>query len=238
MKIRVVYDNREFEGGFETGWGFSCLIESKGKYLLFDTGDSGEKLLKNLNKTCVDLNKIEAVTISHDHWDHTGGLDLFLKENRNAKVYIPYNFSKGIKEMVKDSNHSYETVGVNRKELIPDVFSTPVFARFMRPKEQGLVLIGSKGLALITGCAHPNILFMVKEVKRIFYKDVKFILGGFHLHSYPSFHVREIIKNLFKEGVEYFAPAHCTGDRAISIFEKECGSGFIKVGSGKEIEWR
>lgn len=48
MKIRIVYDNQA-DAGLKSGWGFSCLIETQEK-ILFDTGDSGEKLKNGLRK--------------------------------------------------------------------------------------------------------------------------------------------------------------------------------------------
>ncbi|GAI83774.1 unnamed protein product, partial [marine sediment metagenome] len=41
-----------------------------------------------MEKLDIDPAVIEEVFISHDHWDHTGGLSDFLKINP-VKVYIP-----------------------------------------------------------------------------------------------------------------------------------------------------
>jgi len=237
LNIKIIYDNRPSEDGWQTGWGFSCLVENRGKLLLFDTGDDGEKLLINLEKNGIELNNIEALTFSHNHWDHTGGAESFLKKNKSAKVFIPYNFPALFKTKTKLAGHFVETAGKVQTEIFPGIYTTPVFKRFMRTSEQGVVIKSSKGYALITGCAHPGIVFMVKKAKEIFKDTVKMVIGGFHFRALPAFTVRKIINKLKNEGVEYFAPAHCTGDKAIEIFQKECGEGFIRVGSGKNIEW-
>ena len=52
--------------------GFAALVEFGDKSLLFDTGNL--TLLHNAQRMNRDLRKIEAVAISHGHYDHTGGL--------------------------------------------------------------------------------------------------------------------------------------------------------------------
>ena len=54
-------------------WGQSLLIEADGKKVLFDTGPSGI-FIENAKKLSVDLSDIDAIVLSHGHYDHTGGL--------------------------------------------------------------------------------------------------------------------------------------------------------------------
>ncbi|HJZ24599.1 MAG TPA: MBL fold metallo-hydrolase [Candidatus Babeliales bacterium] len=57
--------------------GFSAYIETtEGRYL-FDTG-RGDVVIKNAKSLDVDLTKLDAIIISHGHYDHTGGLELVL----------------------------------------------------------------------------------------------------------------------------------------------------------------
>lgn len=53
--------------------GFSALIEWSGGSLLFDTGQ-GFTLLHNAQRMNKDLHRLEAVALSHGHYDHSGGL--------------------------------------------------------------------------------------------------------------------------------------------------------------------
>ena len=88
MKLTITYNN-EAKEGFSSGWGFSCLIEADNKKILFDTGDEPTGLLSNMKKLDINPKDIDTVVISHNHWDHTGGLQGFLKENGNkAKVIL------------------------------------------------------------------------------------------------------------------------------------------------------
>ncbi|MFC2060986.1 MBL fold metallo-hydrolase [Elusimicrobiota bacterium] len=238
MKITVIYDNRGYEPDWETGWGFSALIENNdNEKLLFDTGDNADKLVKNLSKSSIDIKKINALTFSHADWDHKDGAEGFLKVNGSAYVYIPHSFPEEFRNMVEKKNHRYTLIGYSKNKLIKNVFSTPVFTVEDKPEEQGIIVQGSKGLALITGCAHPGILYMVMRAKEIFEQEVRMILGGFHLKELSIEDTNKLIDDLKKEGVEYFAPCHCTGEKQIGVFKKECGDGFIKIGAGKVVKF-
>ncbi|MFH1415388.1 MAG: MBL fold metallo-hydrolase [Elusimicrobiota bacterium] len=238
MKITVLYDNRQFADKWETGWGFACLVETEeDKLLLFDTGDDGDKLLNNIEKSGVDSNDIDALTFSHADWDHADGAEAFLKKNKSVEVFIPDKFPGKFINMVKQYGNKYRVTGYERTELILGVFTTPVYKRGFSPREQGLVLAGKKDLALITGCAHPGILYMVKEVKKLFRKNVGMILGGFHLMGLSRPALTDLISKLKQEGVRVFAPCHCTGDKQIAAFQEECGEDYIEVGAGRRIEY-
>ncbi len=66
--------------------GFSCFVETdKGNYL-FDTGQ-GFSILQNSLALKKDLRSIDAVMISHGHYDHTGGLPAVLKLKGQVDIY-------------------------------------------------------------------------------------------------------------------------------------------------------
>lgn len=66
-------------------WGFSALIESGGKRILFDTSNRPDTVAINSKELQVDLASVEdVIIISHSHGDHTGGL-LTLRKQVMAK---------------------------------------------------------------------------------------------------------------------------------------------------------
>jgi 7,8-dihydropterin-6-yl-methyl-4-(beta-D-ribofuranosyl)aminobenzene 5'-phosphate synthase len=155
MKITIIYNN-EANAGLKSGWGFSCLIEDKEK-ILFDTGDNGKKLIYNMKQLNIEPKDIGKVAISHNHWDHTGGLKKFLEANNKAQVFHPKSFSKPT-------------------EISPGVHSTGALGKLI--KEQALVINTQKGNIIVTGCAHPglgNILHVAKKLGKVYG-----VIGGFH----------------------------------------------------------
>ncbi|RKY12621.1 MAG: MBL fold hydrolase [Planctomycetota bacterium] len=155
MKITIVYDN-EAKEGLKSGWGFSCLVEND-KNILFDTGNSGPKLLYNLQKLQIDPQIIDTIVLSHNHWDHTGGLKTLQKVNSNANVIGPKDFS-------------------DLKDISEEVFTTGALGSW--PKEQSLVIRTEKGNIVITGCAHPGLDKILQEAKTL--GEIHGVIGGFH----------------------------------------------------------
>jgi 7,8-dihydropterin-6-yl-methyl-4-(beta-D-ribofuranosyl)aminobenzene 5'-phosphate synthase len=63
------------DGADELGeWGFGALVEADGHRILFDTGAHTDVVLKNARALGVDLTGVPEVVLSHNHWDHVGGL--------------------------------------------------------------------------------------------------------------------------------------------------------------------
>lgn len=54
--------------------GVSFWIERASQTLLFDTGQSGDVLLHNLDVLGLSLAQVDVLAFSHAHYDHTGGL--------------------------------------------------------------------------------------------------------------------------------------------------------------------
>ncbi len=87
MRIMTLIENLVYKQGLLAEHGLSYYIETGHKKILFDTGQSGSFLV-NAKMLGIDILDIDAVIISHGHYDHTGGLYSFLKVNHKAKVYI------------------------------------------------------------------------------------------------------------------------------------------------------
>jgi len=208
--IVTLYDGYEYDSKLRTGFGFSCLVKIGGKSLLFDTGSESQTLLYNMQQLKIKPEEVEIVVLSHSHGDHTGGLRGFLNANgHKAKVYEPRVFKKPT-------------------EIDTNVYSTGALGRFI--KEQALAVKSLRGLIVITGCAHPGVVNIVKKAQEI-EKTIYIVLGGFHLGD-----GRAVIKEFKALGVKKVAPCHCTGDLAIGQFREEYKDNFIANGVGKIIE--
>jgi len=233
--IKILYDNVSLVKGLEPDWGFSCLIKGIEKNILFDTGGNGKILFSNMEKLGVKAKDIDIVFLSHNHGDHTGGLWDFLGTNPNVSVYAPVSFPDSFKKKV--SSYGTTLVEVSkRKEICNNVYSTGELGALI--KEQSLVIKTKKGLVIITGCAHPGIAEIMQNAKEKISRNIYLALGGFHLVSYTSRGIKEIILDFKRLNVQKVGPCHCSGSAAIKMFKQEYGENFLEVGVGftKEVK--
>lgn len=232
VTLTVMYDNFSFSDGCNTSWGYSCLVEIPGTMILFDTGGHGSILLNNMEHLGVDPGAVDIVVLSHEHGDHTGGLEGFLDSNPEVKVYIPGTFGEEVRHVI--SKHGIEPVDVSRPAgIVPGVRSCGVMGDAI--PEQSLIVETDRGPILITGCAHPGIAEIVTRARELAGADPLLVIGGWHLKGSSGARTKEIIE-VFKEmGVRYAAPSHCTGEDAMAAFKEAYGDRFIRVGAGRII---
>jgi 7,8-dihydropterin-6-yl-methyl-4-(beta-D-ribofuranosyl)aminobenzene 5'-phosphate synthase len=77
----------------------TATINDKKVTVLMDTGPSPEALLNNIKVLGVNLNDVDAIVLSHGHYDHTGGLIDALKgiEKRVLVIGHPLLFDPKLK---------------------------------------------------------------------------------------------------------------------------------------------
>jgi len=202
------------------------------KTILFDTGCDGTLLLENLAKLQIDPGQIEVVVLSHVHKDHTGGLTGLLQANPPVQVYLPVAFPARFKDAVRGYGATVVEID-GPQEICRDVYTTGALGR--RVKEQALVIRTQRGLVVLTGCAHPGIVPILKKVRRLHKEDILLVMGGFHLEWVTRGKVEAIITAFRNHGVRYVAPTHCSSDKARQLFQQGYGPGCINAGVGKRI---
>jgi len=89
MRIAALIENTRMDDKEDliAEHGLSLHISFNQKTILFDTGVS-DSFSQNAEKLKVDLPTVNAVVLSHHHYDHGGGLPRFFELNANAKVYL------------------------------------------------------------------------------------------------------------------------------------------------------
>lgn len=90
MKREIVYTllvDNQVSADLLAEHGFAALIEVAGKRILFDTG-AGKALLPNAIKLGVEISQLDALVLSHGHYDHTGGVSDVLALNAQVDLYI------------------------------------------------------------------------------------------------------------------------------------------------------
>jgi 7,8-dihydropterin-6-yl-methyl-4-(beta-D-ribofuranosyl)aminobenzene 5'-phosphate synthase len=232
--ITIICDNYATRDDLEASWGFSCLIKHGGKNILFDTGGDGIVLSKNMAKLGIDPASIDLLMISHQHWDHTGGIYYILNEKRNVRVCLPQSFSTHFKTDMK--RYGAELIEVKKaQEIFPGFYSTGDMKGLIR--EQAALLQTLAGIVVITGCAHPGIVEIVKTAKTILPNDdLTLVMGGFHLLHDEDNNILKTIAHFKKLGVRYAAASHCSGKRARDLFAREYKDHFIPLGVGSTIK--
>lgn len=87
MRIVNLIENTEGTSGCTAAHGLSFYVETPKHRLLLDLGPSDETL-RNAERLGIDLSEVDAVVLSHGHYDHSGGILGFLEINQKAKVYM------------------------------------------------------------------------------------------------------------------------------------------------------
>jgi len=231
IRLTVLYDNFTHAPGTQADWGFAGLIEGTEKTILFDTGAKRDVFWKNVDALEAGIAKVEVVVISHVHQDHTGGLDSVLEKKKGIPVYIPADSPDDFVKNIENNGGWPEKV-TKPVSVCKDVL---LFPNAGAVEEVGLVLRGAEGSALLTGCAHPGIVAMVRSADEALKDKVRFVLGGFHLLSHSEAQIRQIINDFMELGVEKCGATHCTGDPAVRLFKEAFGANFVPLGVGKVV---
>ena len=111
MKIINLIEDTKGVEGCHYEHGLSFYIETKKHKLLLDTGATAA-FIDNAKALGIDLTKVDAVIISHGHYDHTGGLLAFAKINPNAKIYIQ---KSALGEFYNYRNQKEKYIGMDKK---------------------------------------------------------------------------------------------------------------------------
>jgi 7,8-dihydropterin-6-yl-methyl-4-(beta-D-ribofuranosyl)aminobenzene 5'-phosphate synthase len=233
LTLTTLYDNYQHGPGLRTGWGFSCLVRAGGKNILFDTGADSETLLGNMGRLGIDPMDINLVVLSHVHGDHTGGLGGILEANPDVTVHALKSFPDGFKDGIKSRGAGLAEVSCPM-EIAGGVRTTGELGTSIR--EQSLVINTERGLVILTGCAHPGIVEIVRNARETVNRNVHLVMGGFHLSDLEDDELGAVISALRELGVERAAPCHCSGERARELFGQEYGDGYIANGVGMAIE--
>jgi len=170
--------------------GVSILINNT---ILFDTFSNYQILHKKLLNAKIDIAKIKIIVVSHNHYDHIGGLSGFVKNYNNLNIYLPSEASKNLKDFVSQSRSEvFYTKYDDFVEIQTNIFLTPEISKSCNSvKERSLVIKTSKGLVIIVGCSHAGIINIINSVENYFKTPIYAIVGGLHLKNLQT---NDIIK--------------------------------------------
>jgi 7,8-dihydropterin-6-yl-methyl-4-(beta-D-ribofuranosyl)aminobenzene 5'-phosphate synthase len=195
-------------------------------------GAFGPFLIENMRRLGVDPLSIDAIVISHEHYDHTSGLGAILDMGITPKVYIPATFSKALKDNL---NSRIKLIEVDdHTTVFPGLSLICVQGPIV---EEALVAETAEGSVVITGCAHPGVANMVKASQAVMPGKVALLVGGFHLlQTRDKNSLESVAEELRGLGVERVLPTHCTSAKAIGVFKDVFGDRALEGGVGRLIE--
>jgi len=214
----------------ENAGGYACLIEmeemngKQHKYLL-DSGWSYKWTHECFKREGIDEmlknREIEALFISHEHFDHYWGIPVTFKYDPNIPIYIPDTFYPEGLQYLKDSGHTGEVIKVKPglKPIVPGfatyVFPIPIICRVYG--EQSMYFnVKDHGLVSVTGCCHQSIIQFAETA----YQEIKYendelygVYGGLHVSPFEDWDPKydDLVLSLGKYDFKKIGCNHCTG---------------------------
>ncbi len=260
MKITVLAENTAYNSRFGCEHGLSLYIETLGHKLLFDMGQTS--LFEENARLCgVELKEIDIAVLSHGHYDHGGGLGLFLSLNDHAPVYVNryafephYNGTEkyiGLDTGLRDSKRLVFTD--DEYSIVPELtlYSCRGKRKVHDSGSAGLNMMENGRLVpedfrheqyllaeengrriLISGCSHKGIL----NIMNWFSPDV--LIGGFHLmKQQPDSSLSFCTDSLGGYDTEYYT-CHCTGKEQFLWMEQNISrpERFHYISAGQTFE--
>jgi 7,8-dihydropterin-6-yl-methyl-4-(beta-D-ribofuranosyl)aminobenzene 5'-phosphate synthase len=214
----------------ENAGGFAALIEVETldgkihKYLL-DSGWSYKWMDECFKREGIDQmlknKEIEALYISHEHFDHYWGLPVTTKYDPTIPLFVPEGFYSEGFQYIKDSGHKGPVTVVKKglNPVIPGfatyVFDVPIICRVFG--EQSMYFnVKDKGLVSVTGCCHQGIIkFADVAYRELKYEKDEFygIYGGLHISPFEDWDPKydDLVLSLGKWDFKKIGCNHCTG---------------------------
>ena len=235
MDVKILFNSAGLSDDLSIGWGLSFLIDNR---IIFDTGEKGGLLDNNINKLNVDPSLIEAVVISHDHWDHTGGLWGIIEQRPKINVYGCPGFGSDFRRKISEFSSKYFESD-NFTLITTGIYSTGEIIGIYKGNkisEQSLIIKTEKGFSVITGCAHPGIIEILERIKsQLSIKDFYAVFGGFHLKDHSTKEVKRIVERFTKLKIQRVGATHCSGTNAENFFREAYKDNFLSMNVGDTI---
>ena len=214
--------------------GFAALLEAETAdgaqhHVLFDTGWNPAWMDKRFAEEGIDQllqdGQIEALVISHEHFDHFWGIGSTLRHCPNITLYIPEGFHPKGLAFIKEQGHIGQLVTIPPDQpllLFPGlaVVNFPMHTLLRVDGENVLYAqIRGRGMAMMTGCGHGGVLNLLDYARRTFQggERIYALYGGLHIAPLEDWdEARDrMVESLGQYGIATLACNHCTGQRAV-----------------------
>ena len=255
VTITVLNDNTPGRGMLSEH-GLSFHIQTDDRKVLLDAGP-GEVFKKNSEKLGLDLFDLDAVVLSHGHWDHGNGLRylpslplyahpaVFKKRYHRERNedYIGLDFNRADLEerfdlhitdkpfqMGRNIWYLGEIARLNNFEAKSTAYIDDDGNEDFVPDDSGVAVKTKDGLIVISGCAHAGIVNTINHAKKVTgIENVRAVLGGFHLKNANEL-TRQTIREIKQMNIKDVYPSHCTDLPALAMFFNTFGMNQIRTG--------
>lgn len=142
-----------------------AVVAGKAHSILFDFGTQAQPIRRNLELLRLDFRKVEAMAISHPHWDHLAAFAELMQAKRDElatglPVYVGEDFFAGT--YAKRPNGQIETLSVLSRETIEGLGVLKIVeVRTPTPMAPGVYLTGT--VAQVTDYEKIPATFLAKR---------------------------------------------------------------------------
>lgn len=214
--------------------GFSALLEAETtdgavRRLLFDTGWNPAWMDRRFAEEGIDAmlrqGQIEALIISHEHFDHFWGIGSTLQHCPGLTIYVPEGFHPDGFDLIQRQGHTGTVITVPLDQplvLFPGLalVNFPIRTLLQTQGENVLYAhLQDRGLAMVTGCGHGGVLNLLDYARRTFQggERIHAIYGGLHIAPLEDWDEsrEQVINALRGYNIAKVACNHCTGRTAV-----------------------
>ena len=222
VRLIVLNDNRPGPG-LENKWGWSLFIESGSANILFDADTSPSVLCSNAEKLGVDLSTVAFAVLSHEHWDHYGGMPCVATARPGLTVYVPPGLHLWARDLPLRLVENRSGLKISNEYAL----TRPLRAGILM--EHALAVRVGPRIIVVVGCSHPGVDRLALEAVRMTGLKPLLVIGGFHGPS------KDQLDRLAQIS-DYIAPAHCSGEEAYRYVEDKYPDKLVPVRTGSVLE--
>lgn len=252
LTILPLFENAVMRDTLQAGHGVSYLVKTDETTILLDMGNNREQISPspvehNMQQLGVTLDEVDLVVFTHNHGDHVGGSNWWLKgtfalgntqANLTGKtVYVPEPLTyPGINPIVVDGPMKIaEGVATMGTISFVDVFPLSLFNP--RRTEQTLAVnVDGFGVVLISGCGHTTLQKIVTRAEQLFDVPVAGVVGGLHYTDRDAAALQTEINFLREREPRLVALSpHDSGSVAQQTFHNAFPEAYHVVEVGQEI---
>jgi 7,8-dihydropterin-6-yl-methyl-4-(beta-D-ribofuranosyl)aminobenzene 5'-phosphate synthase len=209
-------------------FGLSMHVESRRgtetRRVLIDFGFTPDSIINNFALLGGDPAALDALVLSHGHYDHFGGLAGFLQASKGQlkpKLPIFVGGEEAFCARTWTAPPARGDFGALDRKALEDANLTVTYA-------EGPALVADHGFT--TGQIRQASFERLQAASGI--SKVHAVIGGFHLAPYPPDYVKQTVAAFKDIDVDYVIPLHCSGEPFYEMAKAEIPAKLLRSYTG------